>query len=57
MPDEPVISSFRLPEAVDVEVVLVRLSDGRIVARTREELEALPAELRGTVVEPAAAGE
>jgi hypothetical protein len=31
-------SLFRLPDGVDVEVVLVRLEDGRIVARTAEEL-------------------
>lgn len=57
MADESPISSFRLPEAADVEVLVVRLADGRVVARTRDELEALPAELRGTVVGPAAAGE
>jgi len=34
-------SSFRLPEGREVEVALVRLEDGRIVARTREELEIL----------------
>ena len=34
-------SSFRLPSGEDVEVVLVRLDDGRIVARTPEELELL----------------
>ena len=31
-------SLFRLPEGRDLEVVLVRLDDGRIVARTAEEL-------------------
>lgn len=31
--------SFRIPQVENKEVVLVRLSDGRIVARTREELE------------------
>lgn len=31
-------SSFRLPEGKDLEVVLVRLDDGRIVARTADEL-------------------
>ena len=30
---------FKLPEIEDVEVYLVRLEDGRIVARTRDELE------------------
>ena len=33
------VSSIRLPEQEDVEVVLVRLDDGTIVARTRQELE------------------
>lgn len=32
--------SFRLPEGRAVEVVFVRLDDGRLVARTVEELEA-----------------
>jgi hypothetical protein len=31
--------SFRIPERKDVEVYLVELPDGRIVARTKEELE------------------
>ena len=31
---------FRVPEVEDIEVVLIRLADGRIVARTAEELEA-----------------
>ena len=30
---------FRVPETQEVEVYLVRLPDGRIVARTKEELE------------------
>ena len=33
------VSSIRLPEREDVEVVLVRLDDGTIVARTRAELD------------------
>jgi len=33
--------SFRLPDAEEVEVVIVRLDDGRIVARTKDELELL----------------
>jgi len=41
--------SFQLPEGKSVEVLMVRLPDGRVVARTREELEELPAEERGTV--------
>jgi hypothetical protein len=44
-PNQPTIS-FRLPEAKDVDVFLVRLADGRLVARTREELAALPPALR-----------
>jgi len=31
---------FRVPEVEDIEVVLIRLEDGTIVARTAEELEA-----------------
>ena len=30
---------FELPEVKDVEINVVRLEDGRIVARTAEELE------------------
>jgi len=30
---------FRIPEVKEIEVYLVRLPDGRIVARTKEELE------------------
>jgi len=32
--------SVRLPEGQEVEVVLIRLPDGRVIARTREEIEA-----------------
>ncbi len=39
MPDE--ILSFRLPEAKEVEVVLIRLPDGTVVARTKAEVEAM----------------
>ena len=38
MPQEKLLS-FRIPEVKDKEVVLLRLEDGRIVARTREEIE------------------
>jgi len=38
MPQERLLS-FRLPEVQDKEIVIVRLEDGRIVARTKEELE------------------
>lgn len=34
--------SFNLPKVADTEVFLVRLPDGRVVARTKEELEAMP---------------
>lgn len=33
--------SLGLPDGEDVEIYLVRLSDGRIVARCRDELDAL----------------
>lgn len=37
---EPVDTfSFQLPEVADTEVFLVRLSDGRVVARTKDELK------------------
>lgn len=32
---------FKVPEVEEIEVVLVRLEDGTVVARTREELERL----------------
>lgn len=40
MSSPPVLSgsSFRLPDGTDVEVVIVRLEDGRVVARTKDEL-------------------
>ena len=31
---------FKLPEVSNVEVFLIRLADGTVVARTKEELEA-----------------
>jgi len=40
--------SFQLPHGEAVEVYMVKLPDGRIVARTREELEELPPEIRAT---------
>jgi len=45
--------SFRLPSGETAEVYLVRLPGGRVVSRTREELEELPAEQRGQVLGPA----
>ena len=47
--------SFQLPEGKSLEVVMVRLPDGRVVARTREELEELPAEERARLELPAGA--
>ncbi len=35
-------SSFQLPKNESVKVVMVRLADGRIVARTPDELVARP---------------
>jgi len=35
---------IRLPDVEEKEVVLVRLPDGRVVARTREELEKMKKE-------------
>jgi len=40
--------SFQLPHGEAVEVYMVKLPDGRVVARTREELEELPPEVRAT---------
>jgi hypothetical protein len=34
------IRSLRLPQAEEHEIVLIRLADGTVVARTRKELEA-----------------
>jgi hypothetical protein len=34
------IRSLRLPQAQEHEIVLIRLPDGTVVARTRKELEA-----------------
>lgn len=36
--DAPV-KSLRLPDKKDHEIVLIRLADGSVVARTREELD------------------
>jgi len=43
MEREPLFS-IKLPERRDIDVYLVRLPDGRIVARTKEELEELEEE-------------
>lgn len=36
------LPSFRLPDAQEVEVVLVRLADGTVVARAKHEVEPKP---------------
>lgn len=41
MSDKP-ITSFQLPEGRQIDVHLVKLPDGRLVARTRDELERAP---------------
>ena len=46
-PSELGTSLFRLPEGREVEVVLVKLADGRIVGRTRDELELLESAEKG----------
>ncbi|GAH67492.1 unnamed protein product [marine sediment metagenome] len=35
---ESELLKFRVPEVEDIEVVLIRLEDGTVVARTAEEL-------------------
>ena len=37
-------SSFRLPSGEEVEIAILRLEDGRIIARRKEELELLERE-------------
>ncbi len=56
MPDPEPTISFRLPNGKAADVFLVKLADGRLVARTREELEELPPEIRATA-KPAAGGQ
>jgi hypothetical protein len=43
-------SLFPLPDSRVIETVYVRLEDGRIVARTPDELAALPPDQPGPVV-------
>ncbi len=50
MPEPEQTLSFRLPSGEQAEVYMVRLADGRLVARTRDELELLPPEVRATAV-------
>ena len=39
MPEPEKLLQFKVPEARDIEAYLVKLDDGSIVARTKEELE------------------
>jgi hypothetical protein len=48
--------SFRLPSGETDHVYQVKLRDGRIVYRTKEELEELPPEVRATASAPASTG-
>lgn len=32
---------FKVPEAKDIEIFLIKLKDGRVVARTKDEIEEL----------------
>jgi len=50
LPDQSPIMSFRLPNGKTDQVYQVRLADGRIVYRSAEELEELPAGERGEVI-------
>jgi hypothetical protein len=52
VPQEPAIS-LRLPQGKSVDVFIVRLADGREVARTREEIEQLPPDSGAQVLGPA----
>jgi len=44
------LSSAQLPNSLQVEVVFVRLPNGDVVARTPQELAALPPELLSELV-------
>jgi len=52
--DKQPTSLFQLPEGKTIETFAVRLADGRVVMRTREEIEAMPPELRGALTPPKA---
>ena len=41
MPETPLLK-FKIPEVVEIEGYAVELPDGRIVVRSKEELEAMP---------------
>ena len=55
MSDQSPTISFRLPSGETAKVYIVRLADGRLVARTEAELEELPAAERPQVLGPAPA--
>ena len=38
--------AFQVPEVKDVKIYAVKTKDGRVLARTEEELEALPKETK-----------
>lgn len=38
--------AFQVPEVKDVKIYAVRTKDGKVLARTEEELEALPKETK-----------
>lgn len=38
--------AFQVPEVKDLKIYAVRTKDGKIIARTEEELEALPKETK-----------
>ncbi len=46
MPDNKPTISFQLPQSKTVEVYLVTLPDGSVVARTAAELQKLPQDLK-----------
>ena len=48
MPDPQPTLSFRLPNGKTDQVYQVKLADGRIVYRGKDELEELPPEVRAT---------
>jgi hypothetical protein len=53
LPDQDKTVSFPLPKGESLDVYLVKLPNGRVVARTADELAALPENLRGEIQPPA----
>jgi len=47
LPEPEELLKFRVPEVKDKEIYVVRLEDGRVVARMGEELEELKKEKEG----------